>query len=96
MTIPTQITSADFEKMASLLPGDKAAHLKKCYEVEENDNCRPYVLKRSVEEDSEVKENLVSICKALLSKCFEGEKDLWKNFQPGIRIFFVRKRVVDF
>ncbi|XP_065060677.1 uncharacterized protein LOC135687967 [Rhopilema esculentum] len=82
MTIPTEITSADFEKMASLLPDDKAAHLKKCYEVEENDNSRPYVLKRSVEEDNEVKENLVSICKALLSKCFEGEKDLWKNFQP--------------
>ena len=84
MVIPKDISAQDFEKITQdLLNNTLAAKLKELYEKDDNDNCRSFVLKKGVEENSEAVEELVGICNSLLLKCFEGEKYLWKYFQPG-------------
>ena len=83
MIIPREIAVHDFEIMLNLLNKDAAAKFNDMYEKDENDYSRSFVLKDGVEENSDAVEELVSICDCLLHKCFEGEKFLWKYFQPG-------------
>ena len=83
MIIPREIVVHDFEIMLNLLNKDAASKFNDLYEKEENDYARSFVLKDGVEENSDAVEELVSICDSLLHKCFEGEKFLWKYFQPG-------------
>ena len=84
LIIPTEISAQDFEKITQdLLDSEKAARLKGLYEADHNDNSHCFVLKKSVEENGDALDELVHLCENLLQKCFEGEKQLWKYFQPG-------------
>lgn len=84
LVIPRKISTDDFERISqNLLDQSKAARLEDIYERDYNDNTNCFVLKRSAEENIETLEELASICDNLLLKCFEGEKYLWKYFQPG-------------
>ena len=87
LTIPREICAKDFEKMVHLLPEDKKTKFRQLYEKDENYSNPVFALKKDVDESNEKIEELLNIFKIFSTKCFEGEKDLWKHIQPGMLHF---------
>lgn len=89
LTIPREICAKEFNKMVYLLPEDKKTKFRQLYEKDENYSNPIFALKKDVEDSNEKMEELLSIFKIFSTKCFEGEKDLWKHIQPGKLHFYL-------